>query len=86
MSWDDVEFLLKLHPGESIYATDKRTGQQWQGTIDVVAAENGQLWMFTELGERKRFDLDAHTFALPNPEHQLHGIDPKGAQYRRSYP
>jgi hypothetical protein len=52
-----------LHQGEKAEAKDKRTGQQWQGVVDISAPEQGKLWMFVELGERKLFDTEVHSIS-----------------------
>jgi hypothetical protein len=65
MSWGELEFLVLLSPGDPIQVTDKRTGQQWEGTVDIVAPEQGKLWMHAELGERKLIDTEVHTIRKP---------------------
>lgn len=60
MSWDELEILLLLSPGDAIEAKDKRTGHSWHGTVDTVAPALGKLWMFAELGERKLVDTEVH--------------------------
>ncbi|MCY1239856.1 hypothetical protein D9M72_526730 [compost metagenome] len=66
MSWDELELLLLLSPGDLIEAQDKRTGRRWQGTIDIVALELRKLWMCAELGERKLIDTEAHIISKPD--------------------
>lgn len=63
MSWEELELLVLLCPGDAIEVTDKRTGHRWQGTVDLVAPGLGKLWMFAELGERKLIDIEAHTIS-----------------------
>jgi hypothetical protein len=66
MSWDELEILLLLSPGDTIEAKDKGTGQRWRGTVDIVAPGLGKLWMFAELGERKLIDTEAHIISKPD--------------------
>jgi hypothetical protein len=61
MTWDELEILLKLHTGDKAEAKDKGTGQLWRGTVDITAPEQGKLWLFVELGERKLFDIEIHS-------------------------
>lgn len=65
MSWDELELLLLLSPGDAIEAQDKRTGHRWHGTVDIVAPDQGKLWMYAELGERKLVDTDVHDISRP---------------------
>lgn len=66
MSWDELDLLLLLSPGDAIEARDKRTGQKWQGTVDIAAPALGKLWMFAELGERKLIDTETHIISKPD--------------------
>jgi hypothetical protein len=66
MSWDELELLLLLSPGDAIEARDRRTGQRWQGTVDIIAPELGKLWMFAEPGERKLIDTESHIISKPD--------------------
>lgn len=61
MSWDELEQLMLLCPGEAIEVQDKTTGHRWQGTVDIVAPDLGKLWIYAELGERRLIDTEAHT-------------------------
>lgn len=61
MSWDELQQLMLLCPGETIEVQDKTTGYRWQGTVDIVAPELGKLWMYAELGERMLIDTEEHT-------------------------
>lgn len=63
MSWDELELLLLLYPGDKAEAKDKRTGQLWRGVVDITAPEQGKLWLFVELGERKLFDIEVHSIS-----------------------
>lgn len=63
MSWDELELLLLLSPGDAIEARDKLTGHSWHGTVEIVAPGLGKLWMFAELGERKLIDTEVHTIS-----------------------
>jgi hypothetical protein len=65
MSWDELEILLLLSPGDKIESQDKRTGHRWNGTVDIIAPEQGKLWMYAELGERKLVDTETHTISKP---------------------
>ena len=60
LSWGEPRLLSLLSSGDEVEAEDKRTGQLWRGIVDVIASEQGKLWMYVELGERKLFDTDAH--------------------------
>jgi hypothetical protein len=60
MSSDELELPLPLSAGDMIAAQDKRTGHRRHGTGDIVASEQGRLWMYAELGERKLIDADEH--------------------------
>jgi hypothetical protein len=61
MRSDELELLLQLIPGDPVEAQDNQTGHRWCGTVDIVAPEQGKLWMFAELGERKLIDTQVHT-------------------------
>lgn len=63
MSWDELELLLLLYPGDKAEAKDKRTDQLWRGVVDIIAPEQGKLWLFVELGERKLFDIAVHSIS-----------------------
>lgn len=60
MNMDKLEFLMMLVPGDVIEAYDQRTGQRWHGPVDITIPEQGKLWMFAELGERKLIDAEVH--------------------------
>ena len=51
--------LAVLTPGDAIQARDD-TGQKWTGTVDLVAPLLGIVWMWTDKGERKAFDVHDH--------------------------
>jgi hypothetical protein len=65
MSHNEPELLMLLSPGKAITARDRRTGQLWQGTIEVIAPEQGRLWIHAELGERKLIDTAIHDIDQP---------------------
>jgi hypothetical protein len=56
---------LLLSPGDAIEVQDKRTGHRWHGTVDIVAPEQGRLWIYAELGERKLVDTEIHNIHKP---------------------
>ena len=60
-SWDDLELLQGLAPGDKIEAHEPHTGHLWRGAIDIVIPEQGKLWIYAELGERKLIDTQVHT-------------------------
>jgi hypothetical protein len=37
MSWDELELILLLSPGDSMEVRDKLTGHSWRGTVDSTA-------------------------------------------------
>ena len=61
----EVEVFLSLAPGHGIAVRDNETGEFWNGSIDVTFPEQGFVWAFTELGERKLLDISVHTVWQP---------------------
>lgn len=63
MHWDSLEFLTMLSPGDLIEAADPLTGHAWYGPVDMIIPEQGKLWMYAALGERKLIDVEIHTIS-----------------------
>ncbi|MDP9987425.1 hypothetical protein J2S98_002592 [Arthrobacter oryzae] len=61
----ESELLILLAPGDAIETKDRISGQTWHGTVDMVAADLGCLWIYAELGERKLINTDNHSITRP---------------------
>jgi hypothetical protein len=57
----EVEAFLLLAPGHRVIVLDHETGEMWRGSVDAPFPEHGFVWVFTDLGERKVFDIALHT-------------------------
>lgn len=61
----EAEAFLLLAPGHRVVVLDQETGHFWHGTVDAPFPEQGFVWVFTELGERKMLDITRHTLWRP---------------------
>lgn len=57
----EVEAFLLLAPGHRVVVLDHETGEVWRGSVDAPFPQHGFVWVFTDLGERKVFDIALHT-------------------------
>jgi len=57
----EVEAFLLLAPGLRVVVLDHETGEVWRGSVDETFPQQGFVWVFTDLGERKLFDIALHT-------------------------
>lgn len=48
--------LARLAPSDQVKIRDGR-GVRWAGTVDVVAADLGVIWIYTAIGERQALDV-----------------------------
>jgi hypothetical protein len=52
--------LPEVGPGQKVEIRDS-AGHVWFGTVDITDEENGILWVYTSLGERKLVDVREYT-------------------------
>jgi hypothetical protein len=52
----ELGIMPTLNPGDRVEARNSG-GEKWVGTVDVAAPLLGIVWLWTEMGERKAFDV-----------------------------
>jgi len=57
----EADSFLLLAPGQRVVVLDHETGEVWRGSVDALFPEHGFVWVSTDLGERKMFDIALHT-------------------------
>lgn len=57
----EADAFLLLAPGHRVVVLDHETGDVWRGAVDAPFPQHGFVWVFTDLGERKVFDIALHT-------------------------
>lgn len=62
----EVDAFVLLAPGHRVVVLDHETGEVRRGSVDAPFPEHGFVWVFTELGERKLFDVAQHTVWQPD--------------------
>lgn len=55
----DVDFLLSLAPGDYVEA-HSANGECVQGIVETTFVEQGMLWIYSHVGERKLLDVQEH--------------------------
>lgn len=61
----EVDAFLLLAAGHPVVVLDHETGEVWRGSVDAPFPEHGFVWVYTDLGERKLFDIALHTVWQP---------------------
>lgn len=59
----ELQMLLSLEPGDKVEAWDS-TGGCWTGAVETAAPQHGIVWIVTDSGERKLFDVYEHSIEL----------------------
>lgn len=57
----EVDAFLLLAPGHRVVVLDHDTGEVRHGAVDEPFPQHGFVWLVTDLGERKVFDIALHT-------------------------
>jgi hypothetical protein len=60
---NNASALPEVGAGQEVEIRDS-AGRVWLGTVDIVDEENGILWIYTSLGERKLVDVGEYTVLL----------------------
>lgn len=62
----EAETFLSLAPGHQVVVLDNETGEVRRGSVDMPFSQQGFVWVATDLGERKLYDIAVHTVWRPN--------------------
>lgn len=57
----EIGIFLSLAPGHRVAVRNHDAGALWRGWVDVTFPDQGFVWVITDVGERKLFDIRVHT-------------------------
>lgn len=56
----EIEFLYSLSPGDPVEVYDEQDVIQMRGEIEITAPHLGIIWIRTDVGERRFFDIQEY--------------------------